>query len=212
MREKIMVTYEALEEDADVIGAARENIIHSDALEEEEEDVMAAASILVGMKHLKLETQTALELQNLKIHIVENMLPPMEKLSDLVEDCSKCLIKLLTESDIRDSQGRLAIGNKFAVSEILPILKLKKDDQILKKGIEVLVYDIRGNKSSKMKFSKWEKLYVLRCGWKDFYKEHRLKANEDEVHLWACRDVKTKKLCFAITWHKVRPSLGKYDN
>ncbi|PIA64791.1 hypothetical protein AQUCO_00100335v1 [Aquilegia coerulea] len=174
-----------------------------DSLEEEEEEVIAAAKVLVGMKNEDLDTQTALALHNLRIQIVENMLPPIEKLSDLVEGWSKCFIKLLTESDTKKTQGRLAIRRKFVVSQILPILKLKEGDKLLTRGIEVLVYDIRGNKSSKMKFSKWKKVFVLISGWRKFYQEHDLKANEDEVHLWACRDVRTKKLCFAITWHKV---------
>ncbi|XWS27550.1 hypothetical protein CRYUN_Cryun26dG0125600 [Craigia yunnanensis] len=79
--------------------------------------------------------------------------PPIASLAGFIGECSRPCEKRLTETDLNDSQTRLSLNKNHVQESMLPLLKENED---VKKGIQVTKYDSEGNKYS-MRFT--EELY-----------------------------------------------------
>ncbi|KAK7379981.1 hypothetical protein VNO78_32285 [Psophocarpus tetragonolobus] len=86
------------------------------------------------------------------------------------------------------------------------LLEFLKEDEDMKRGIPVTVYDKGGHEFEMMlkKFHKGEtSYYVLNRGWATFCDQHRLKEN-DIVALRTFRHAITQNLSFVITFLKMK--------
>ncbi|KAF9612780.1 hypothetical protein IFM89_003790 [Coptis chinensis] len=222
-RQQPMVKEETMEEDQKEIEATSANIhtlhrkyLHNNRVsmygntntsnevkeEEEEQEVMEAASVLFDIKTKVLDTANLTSLCRARSVIEVSMRPPIEKIISKVGQCTSCFIKSLTISDTKDSQGRLPLASEFVRSQLLSLLK---EDEVPSKkthGTECIAYDAFGKKFA-MRLSRWQKSYVLVFGWKPFVNAHQLTPG-DVIRVWAFRHVRTDSLCFAITWWRWR--------
>ncbi|XWS27551.1 hypothetical protein CRYUN_Cryun26dG0125700 [Craigia yunnanensis] len=123
---------------------------------------------------------------------------PIAALAGFIGECSRPCEKRLTETDLNDSQTRLSLNKNHVQESMLPLLKENED---VKKGIQVTTYDSEGNKYS-MRFVFWTMKYYVLTEWKRFYKEHGLEKDIDIVTVWIFRHRFTQELCFAITWRR----------
>ncbi|XP_022145065.1 putative B3 domain-containing protein At4g03170 [Momordica charantia] len=127
-------------------------------------------------------------------------MPPVPAIRDVIGQCSRAYEKRLTVSDVAEAQGRLAIGKEFVTKYLAPMFNNKDENENLREGIEVTVYNREGREFG-MTFKIWaSKLYVLMKGWKPFCKANNLThAHAGEfLTLWMFRHRRTHGLCFAI--------------
>jgi len=117
--------------------------------------------------------------------------------------CCKSFEKKLYPTDLEPGQRRLLLNKNHVETYFLPLLKKGEED--VRKGINVVVYDMQGN-TFNLVFKYWsEKVYVLTGGrWVDFSRTHRLKAIENHVTVWMFRHSQTNDLCFALSVRKVQ--------
>jgi hypothetical protein len=105
--------------------------------------------------------------------------------------CCKPFEKKLSASDLKVDQNRL-------FKYFIPLLR--KCEEKIEDGINVIAYDMQG-RTFNMKFIFWsKKYYVLNgSGWKNFFQEHSLEANQDHVKVWMFRHSETDNICFALS-------------
>ncbi|RHN78362.1 putative transcription factor B3-Domain family [Medicago truncatula] len=117
--------------------------------------------------------------------------------------CCKPFVKKLYPTDLEPGQSRLLLNKNHVKTYFLPLLKKGEED--VREGIDVVVYDMQGN-TFNMIFKFWsEKVYVLSGGrWVNFSRTHQLKAIEDHVTVWMFRHSQTNQLCFALSVRKVQ--------
>lgn len=126
--------------------------------------------------------------------------PSIPGLDGLIGNCSKPFEKQLTHSDLNDGQSRLIINTEYVKNHLCPLLREGEEP---KAGIKVITYDHNG-KPFHMKFKVWaSNVHVLTAGWKPFFREHKLKKDQDFVTLWMFRRVDTNQLCFLIHWRRL---------
>jgi len=118
-------------------------------------------------------------------------------------ECCKPLEKKLFNSDLDAGQGRLLLNKNHVETYFLPLLKKGEED--VRQGINVVVYDMQG-KTFNMVFKNWsEKVYVLTGkGWIDFFKTRQMKEIQDHVTVWMFRHSETNELCFALSVRRVQ--------
>ncbi|GMI85137.1 hypothetical protein HRI_002183000 [Hibiscus trionum] len=178
----------------------------------------SVAEALVSLQYAKFDKQSAVELKKRKrddeqeaprLIIIGGRnnrvladyeppdFPPVPTLSGLITECSKPYEKRLTETDLKRDQTRLLLCKDHVRQFMIPLLK---QDENVRTGIPVTVYDPEGNEYD-MKFKLWSSnMYVLTSnGWIRFCKQHGLVKDIDTVSVWMFRHRVTQKLCFVIT-------------
>lgn len=86
------------------------------------------------------------------------------------------------------------LTKKIAEEKLLPLLN---DDEDVKRGIPVTIFD-RDGQTYEMKFVCWtKKLCVLNKGWYNFVTTHEL-IEEDSIKAWMFRHSQTNNLCFLL--------------
>ncbi|KAH7852333.1 hypothetical protein Vadar_023561 [Vaccinium darrowii] len=126
--------------------------------------------------------------------------PPIKNLQGQIGECGMPFEKQLTTSDVKEDQSGLTITKDLVTEFIDPMMTDEEKDASKKvEGIQVLIYDSRGNQYQ-MKFKRWSggKSQVLTSGWKAFCKDNEFKAHEDWITIWVSRHKETQKLCFVI--------------
>lgn len=182
--------------------------VSNSSFQEESRDVYEAALLLYNMKHLTLDPQAALELEQEKArqkYILQcsrpnyqDHLPPMQGL--IGNYCSKPFQKQLTKSDLKKDQQRLLLNKSHVKQFLYPLLSSGEVKDVENREIEVHVYDAEG-KVYEMKFKLWaEKAYVLKTNeWLRFCSEHGLVETKDWITIWMFKHATdTHQLCFAI--------------
>ncbi|RDY03744.1 putative B3 domain-containing protein, partial [Mucuna pruriens] len=141
--------------------------------------------------------------------LIENSsdLPPLESLRDCVLECGKPLKKQLQKSDVNTHNNRLLLNKKHVETIFLPMLK---NDENIKTGIQVCVYDMHDNVYP-MTFKIWaDKYYILTTKWNSFFKFHKLQT-QDFVTVWMFRHSISNRLCFALAYQKNCSQMQRKD-
>ncbi|KAK2386011.1 putative B3 domain-containing protein [Trifolium repens] len=112
--------------------------------------------------------------------------------------CCKPFVKKLSKSDLKVDQNRLFMNKAHVEKYFIPLLR--KGEEKIVDGINVIAYDMQGRPFN-MKFILWsEKFYVLNgSGWRNFFEKHSLQANQDHVKVWMFRHSETDNICFALS-------------
>jgi hypothetical protein len=112
--------------------------------------------------------------------------------------CCKPFEKKLSKSDLKVDQNRLFMDKGHVEKYFIPLLR--KREEKIEDGINVIAYDMQG-RTFNMKFKLWtKKYYVLNgSGWKNFFEEHSLQANQDHVKVWMFCHSETDNICFALS-------------
>ncbi|KAI5662786.1 hypothetical protein M9H77_22109 [Catharanthus roseus] len=131
-------------------------------------------------------------------------LPASKNLRDIIGSCSKSFVKQLTNADVNNEPNGLYFHKDITKETILPLLKeLEVENLDAGEGIAVTVYDSKDNPYD-MVFKTWidsgsNIFYVLTVGWARFCDQHKLKAVQDWVTVWAFRHKHNGNLCFLLT-------------
>jgi hypothetical protein len=112
--------------------------------------------------------------------------------------CCKPFVKKLSKSDLKVDQNRLFMNKAHVEKYFIPLLR--KGEEKIVDGINVIAYDMQGRPFN-MKFILWsEKFYVLNgSGWRNFFEKHSLQANQDHVKVWMFRHSETDNICLALS-------------
>lgn len=202
-RKSVMGFAETSEAGKIINGSIALGDIHIDA------EVEQAASTLLVMSKQVLDPKTSNELRKrvMRTKVGREIggklprLPPVESLKGVIGTCSVPFEKQLTSSDVSEGQCRLALTKEEVRESILPLLNEREEK--IDCGIPVTVYDSSG-KDYQMTFQSWSKrkLYVLKSGWTQFCKEHKLQAH-DWVTIWMFRHVGTASPCFVLSFRRL---------
>ncbi|KAE8735384.1 Interactor of JAZ, putative isoform 1 [Hibiscus syriacus] len=104
--------------------------------------------------------------------------------------------KQLTATDVNSKQCRLSIPKEYVAAAVSPLLK---EDEDIRRGIPVKVYDGEWKEYS-MTLMHWSnKIHVLKEGWMEFCTDHGFLALRDFVTLMVFRHRRSDGLCFQIT-------------
>ncbi|KAL8149220.1 hypothetical protein AgCh_006288 [Apium graveolens] len=164
-----------------------------------------AALILCSLTYVEVDQQTAEDMEKERYHAIHvttpmdlrRWLPPVPCVTHRIGECSRAITKQLEGSDVKDSQARLALKKEYVINEFQPMLNSNEN---MRDGIDVIVYDSKGNKYENMRFILWgTKMYVFTRQWKQFSEDYKLISKNDSVKVWMFRDKYTRKLCSVIT-------------
>ncbi|CAJ2638766.1 unnamed protein product [Trifolium pratense] len=167
-------------------------------------DVVMENNVVHAMPQINTPDVRAMSQINILDVVMENvnntldipMIPGVP--NNNIFQCCKPFEKKLSNSDLRVDYNRLFMTKSHVEDYFLPFLR--ECEENIEDGIHVVAYDMQG-RTFNMTFKIWtNKFYVLTgSGWKNFFKQHSLQANQDHVKVWMFRHSQTNKICFALS-------------